>query len=128
MTPKTGRISGPGIILLENDNARLVQLILVSGHFCGHYKEKVERVCHRLHLALKPVCLSMTQWLRLWANSRYTEVVAQIYTPHVFVLDDLVGCPAHQNLAVVQDVRTVNDLQRFLHIVVRDQHADSTVF
>src|SRR5690625_767690 len=55
------------------------------------------------------------------------ETLAEIDAAHIGVGDDLSGGAIHQNLAIMQDIGAVDDLERLAHIMVGDQHADAAV-
>ena len=53
------------------------------------------------------------------------EILAQIDATDHFIGNDFVGCAAHQDFAVVQDIGAVNDFERFAHVVIGDENADA---
>ena len=61
----------------------------------------------------------------LTQRSRYTEIVAQVDTAHIFIFHHIIGRAWHQHLAIVQDIGAVNDFQCFPHVMVRDQNSDA---
>ena len=52
------------------------------------------------------------------------EVVAKIDAPYIFVFDHVIRRAGHEHLAVVQDIGTVDNFERFAPVMVRDQHAN----
>ena len=63
--------------------------------------------------------------MRQTAVSGHTEIVAKVNAAHIVVLHHIVRGSRHQYLAIVQDIGTVDDFQRFAHVVVGNQNADS---
>ena len=48
------------------------------------------------------------------------EPLAQINAANVFVADDFIRCPAHQDATVVEDVGAVHDLKGLLDVMIGD--------
>src|SRR5215471_3696214 len=78
-------------------------------------------------------CFSSSRWVsaRLFPFPRDPELereaLAEVDAAHILVADNVLGCTLHQHLAVMNDVSAVDDLERFAHIVVRDEDADAAV-
>src|SRR5213593_1488751 len=53
------------------------------------------------------------------------EIFAEINASYVFIIDDLVGFAEGEHQAVVDDVGVVANPQRFPHVMVRDEDADT---
>src|SRR5579859_3386992 len=51
-------------------------------------------------------------------------MLAQIYFSYAFIINDFLGLARGQNRAVIDDIGTVANTERFPDIVVRDEHAD----
>src|SRR4029077_1038515 len=59
--------------------------------------------------------------------SSEAEFLAQIQPPDVGIVDDLVRRSLGQDLARVDDIGAVGEPQRFPHIMVGDQYADTAI-
>ena len=53
--------------------------------------------------------------------------MAQVNPPNIFVLNNFVRGTAHQNLSVMQDIGTVNNIQCFPHVMVCDQNTQAFI-
>ena len=67
------------------------------------------------------------QHTRVGRHPSEAEPLAEIDSADALVRDDLVGCPFHEDAALVEDVGAVDDLQRVAHIVIGDQDADAAI-
>ena len=72
----------------------------------------------------KPGLFSLNDSL---GNSADTETFAKIDPTYILILDDIFGGAAHQYMAIMQDVGTVHDFQRFPNIVVCDQDTEGAI-
>src|SRR5690606_33902850 len=57
----------------------------------------------------------------------HPELFAQIQTPDVWVVHDILRPPLHEHLARIDDVGAVGQAERLADIVVGDQDADAAV-
>src|SRR3984885_2590148 len=55
------------------------------------------------------------------------EPLAEVEAAHILMRHDLVRPALHQHLAVVHNVGAIDDAQCLAHIMVCDQHANSTI-
>src|SRR4029077_19461784 len=55
------------------------------------------------------------------------ELIAEIDTPHVLVVDDVVGGAVGQHHAVMDDVGAAHEIKRLPNIVVGDENADASL-
>ena len=54
----------------------------------------------------------------------HAEIFTQVHPAYAVIIDNFVGVPRGEYRAVVQDVGSVADAERFAHVVVGDQHPD----
>ena len=69
----------------------------------------------------------VTQNNKLSNNYLHCEIFAQVYLFNHFVADDFGTGAVFQDFAVVQNITAVRDAQCFTHIVVGDNHAQTTI-
>src|ERR1700675_962155 len=78
------------------------------------------RPCRISSFCPTPAMVAPCSWLE-------REPLAEIDAAHVAIADDFGGCAFLQQLAVVQNVGTVDDIECVAHIVIRDQNADAAI-
>ena len=61
------------------------------------------------------------------ADSLQRKSLAEVNPAHTLMRDDVPGGALHHHLAVMHDVGAVDDLKRFAHIVLGDEHADAAI-
>src|ERR1700722_15299111 len=55
------------------------------------------------------------------------EFLAEIDAAHILMRYHRLRLALHQNLAVVENIGPIDDLQRFPHVMVGDQHAEAAM-
>ncbi len=107
------------------DRYRLRQL--PDGHCVMHEMFRLIKVIWRRNGAACQLSLSrLDVKIRQIEGKRLVnfEVLAEIDAPDIFVLDNLVGGAAHQHVAVVQNVGSIDNFQCFPHVMVGNQNTD----
>ncbi len=57
----------------------------------------------------------------------HLELITEVDSAHVLVLQDVLGVPGRDDVAFADDKCFFADIERVAYIVVRDQYADATV-